>query len=381
MGAVYESDDDAGRGQVLIKSMTVATRKLPATELALRLLAADARIESGAGPDLGQISITSKREQVDQAIDLLSQIALQPDFPDTAVEASRRRALTAAADENENPLKAAYSMYLATMFRGSPLARPISGTVSGIADCRKKDLVALHRKYFAGGNMVVCFVGNLDGNKVMAQLEKAFAAAPAGKALEPVPGPPVPLAADTTVTADRDMPTAVMTFGYPAPGYTEPDYAAFKIIEYYLASPDRSPIAYWMRQRGQSTVVGVIFPPYPKRSSMAVYLGAPPSRLQAARDTVAAVMGRLKTQPLDDGEWAEQLKRVQNSTFTNQNDPLVRARAMSQFEAAGVGYDFQRHFEEALLKLNPESLRETAARWFTHSSEAAITPVRNESKL
>jgi len=114
---------------------------------------------------------------------------------------------------------------------------------------------------------------------------------------------------------------------------------------------------------------------------MAVYLGTPPSRLQAARDTVAAVMGRLRIQPLDDGEWAEQLKRVQNSTFVNQNDPLVRARAMSQFEAAGVGYDFQRRFEEALLKLNPESLRETATRWFTHSSEAAITPVRSESKL
>ena len=381
MGAVYESDDDAGRGQVLIKSMVVATQKLPATELALRLLAADAKLESGAGPDLGQISISTKREKVDEAIDLLSQVALQPDFPDTAVEASRQRALTVAADENENPLKAAYSMYLGSMFRGSPLARPISGTVSGIADTRKKDLVALHRKYFSGGNMVVCFVGNLDGKSVMAKLEKVFASAPAGKALEPVAGAPVPLAADTTLTAERDMPSSVLTYGYPAPGYTEPDYAAFKIVEYYLSSPDRSPIAYWMKQRGQSTVVGVIYPPYPKRSSMAVYLAAPPSRLQAARDTVAAVMGRLRTEPLDAGEWAEQLKRVQNTTFANQNDPLVRARAMSQFEAAGVGYDFQRRFEESLLKLNPESLRETAARWFTHSSEATITPVRNESKL
>jgi len=97
--------------------------------------------------------------------------------------------------------------------------------------------------------MVVCFVGNLDGKKVMAQLEKAFTSAPDGKALDPVPGPPIPLAADTTVTAERDMPSSVMTFGYPAPGYTEPDYAAFKIIEYYLASQDRSPIAYWMKQR------------------------------------------------------------------------------------------------------------------------------------
>ena len=173
MGTVYESDDDAGRGQVLIKAMIAGTQKLKPVELALRLLAADAKLEAGVGPDLGQIAITTKREQVDQAIDLLSQVVLEPAFPDTAVDASRQRALTLAADENENPLKAAYSMYLASMFRGSPLARPVSGTVSGIADCRKKDLVALHQKYFAGGNMVVAFVGNFDGKRVMDQLEKA----------------------------------------------------------------------------------------------------------------------------------------------------------------------------------------------------------------
>ncbi len=381
MGTLYESDDDAGRGQVLIRAMTAGTQKLVPAELALRILAADAKLEAGAGPDLGQISISTKRENVDRAIDLLAQVTLEPSFPDTAVDASRQRALTVAADENENPLKAAYSMYLASMFRGSPLARPVSGTVSGIADCRRKDLMALHQKYFRGGNMVVCFVGNFDGKKVMAQLERIFAVAPAGKALDPVPGDPVPLAADTTSSAERDMPSSVLTYGFPAPGYADPDYAAFKIIEFYLASPDRSPVAYWMKLRGQSSVVGVIYPPYPKRSSIAVYLGAPPSSLQAARDTVAAVMGRLKTQPLDDGEWAEQLKRVQNTTFANQNDPLARSRAMSQYEAAGVGYDFQRRFEQALLKLTPESLREAATRWLTHSSGAAITPVRNESKL
>src|SRR5207244_6777641 len=126
------------------KVMIAGTQKLKPVELALRLLAADAKLEAGVGPDLGQIAITTKREQVDQAIDLLSQVVLEPAFPDTAVDASRQRALTLAADENENPLKAAYSMYLASMFRGSPLARPVSGTVSGIADCRKKDLVALH---------------------------------------------------------------------------------------------------------------------------------------------------------------------------------------------------------------------------------------------
>jgi len=381
MGTIYESDDDAGRGQVLIKSILSGTETKSPAELALRLLAADAQLASGAGPDLGQITISCKREGAEAAVDLLSEIALHPSFPDTAVDASRQRALTAAADQNENPLRASYTLFLGPMYKGSPLARPIAGTVSGIADCRRKDVVELYKKYFVGGNMCVCFVGNFDGKKIMARLEKAYAKTPAGKPLEPVPGDPVPLAADTTVTGERDLMAPVMTFGFPAPGYDHADYPAFKIIESYLASADRSPIALWMPQSGLAGSVGVLYAPYPKRSSMAVYLTTRTDKLQAARDTVDAVMGRLATQPLDEGEWTEQLKRVQNGTFANQSDPLVRARAMSQFEASGVGYDFHRRFELSLLKLNAEAVRAAAQRWFTHSVDAQITGVRSDSKL
>ena len=104
------------------------------------------------------------------------------------------------------------------------------------------------------------------------------------------------------VTAERELLAPVMTYGYPAPGSLHADYTAFKIIESYLASGDRSPVALWMPRSGLASSVGVLYAPYPTRSSMAVYLAAAPARLRAARDTVAAVMGRLKTTPLDEGE-------------------------------------------------------------------------------
>ncbi|MBI4364930.1 MAG: insulinase family protein, partial [Candidatus Latescibacteria bacterium] len=382
MGTVYESIDDAGRTQVLIKALTAGTEMYRPAELALRILAAGVRLESGAGPDLGQIAISGSREQTDQAIDLLAEVVLHPSFPDTAIEGTRRRALTAAAEEQESPLKAAYSGFLAAMYRGSPLERPVAGTVSGIADCRRKDVVALHQKLFVGENMAVCFVGNFDGKKVLAHLEKAFASAPRGERPRPSSGDPIPLGADTSVTAEREIRAACLAFGYPAPGNEDlPDHAAFKIIESYLASADRSPITFWLPQSGLATAVGVIYAPYPKRSSIAVYLAATPANAPAARDSVAEVMARLKTTPLDEGEWNTQLKRVQNGTFQNQNDPLARARAMSQFEVSGVGYDYLRRFEESLLSLTPESVRVAAERWLTHSVESTITPVKGESKL
>jgi hypothetical protein len=74
------------------------------------------------------------------------------------------------------------------------------------------------------------------------------------------------------------------------------------------------------------------------------------------------------------------LKRVQDGTFASQDDPLSRARSMSQFEVAGAGYDFHRRFEQTLLGLNAERVRAVAEHWFTHSCESTITPVKSASK-
>lgn len=382
MGTFYESDDDAGRCQVLIQTITAGTQKYSPSELQLHLLAAGATLDAGVGADLGQIEIRTKREQVEKAADLLADVALTPSFPDTAVDNAIQRRIAAVGRDNESPLRAAYSAFLAAIYKGSPMARPVGGTVGAVSESHHRDVVALYKKFFVGGNMVVCFVGNLDGKKLMAQLEKRFAAAPAGPAPAPALGDPVPLAADTTVTAEwQDLLATCSTYGFPAPGYEHPDYAAFKIIESYLASGDRSPVTFWLPQNQLVANVGVIYAPYPKRSSMAVYFGATPATFETARDTVVTVMNRLKAMPLDDSEWQTQLKRVQNGQFVNQDDPVVRARSMSQFEVAGVGYDFPRRFEESLLKLNTESVRAAAERWFTHSCESVITPSKSGSKF
>jgi len=225
---------------------------------------------------------------------------------------------------------------------------------------------------------VVAVVGNVDGKRLMSDLEKAFAKVPSGPAPEPVPGEPCPLAADTVVTETRDYRLRSLVFGFPAPAFGDPDHPAFLILNSYIASADRSPIAYWLPTRRQATGVGVIYAPYPKHSTIAVYLGATQAQWQGARDSVATVLRRLATEPLDEGEWGVQLQRVQNSYFVNQRDPEWRANQMAYLEVVGRGYDYPKRFEEQLLKLTPEDVRAAAARWFTHSCEASIKPRESE---
>ena len=379
MGTLYEDDLSAGLSQVLMRAWPKGTQKLSPVELQLRILAHQIKIESGAGPDHGQMAIEMVRETTEPALSLFAEILTTPSFPDTSVEAARGAFLTQAAEDVESPIPSTYSMFLEAMYPGSPFARPPHGKVQAISECRRSDVLALYKKYFVGGNLVVAVVGNIDGKKVTSQLERLFATVPAGPAAVAQGSDPPPLPADTLVTGTRPILARSLVYGYAAPGFADPDYASFMILDSYLRSGDRSPLTYWMEQRNEAVGVGVLYPPYPKRSSIAVYLAASPTKYKAARDTVAAVLGRLRDFPLDDGEWGVHVRRAQTAFFFNQNDPLIRARNYSRWESQGVTIDYPRNFETALIKLKPEDVRDAARRWFTHSAEVTLMPVPRTS--
>lgn len=381
MGTLYENDDEAGLSQVLVQTMAAGTTKMSPIELKLRLLSIDADLQPKSGPDFGQIEITTKREGAPVAAALLGEIVLSPSFPDTSFESAKQAAVRRASEESESPIGATYSMLLRALYRGSPFERPVSGTVVALSGSRRSDLAALHKKFVVGGNAVVAFVGNFDGKRMMADLERIFGALPPGPTPAPTGTIPAPLAADTVVTREADYRMQSLAYGFPAPGYGEPDHVAFMVMTCYLASADRSPLVYWLPTQRIAAGVGVIYAPYPKRSSLSVYLGATTDRWPAARDSVEAVLKRLTTSVLDEGEWTTQIKRLQTSYFVNQNDPRSRASQMSYLEVVGRGYDYPRRFEAELLKLTPEDVRAAAARWFTHHAEATIAPRSSDSKL
>ena len=380
MGTRYEQESESGISQILMRALTAGTHRRDPATFQLELMAANASIEAGCGPDMGQVSLATTRENAMKAVDLISDVVLHPEFPDTAFEMARSYFVGRASDEMESPLSGTYAIFLRTMYRGSPFARPAFGELHSISDCRRGDMIALYKKFFVGGNITVCFVGNFDGKKVMAELEKAFAGAPKGAPPTPAAGDPVPLMADTLVSEGRPWLAQSLTYGYPAPGYDDPDYPAFMIIDSYLRSGDRSPITYWLPERRLATGVGVLYPRYPKRSSMAVYFGATSSNWKAARDTVASVFRQVATDPLGEGDWPVHLRRVQNGFFNDQTNPLVRARDLSRYETLDLGLDYPKRFETRLLALKPEDVRAAAARWFKGACEVTLVPSRDGSR-
>jgi len=374
MGTRYEDEETSGLGNLLLQTMVQGTSKSNGTDFLVRLRGNNATMDAGIGFDVGQVTISTDREHATGAAAILADVVLNPALADSTLESARIRASSEATFAAESPLPAAYGEFLATMYAGTPYVRHLQGLVPAIAQARHSDIVELHRKVTVGGNVTVVFIGNLDGKKVMAQLEKSFAAAAPGPAVSPAGPEPKPPGADTVVVKERPWLAHACVIGYPAPGYADPDYPAFAMIDSYLRSEDRSPIVYWMEERGDAISPGVVFTLFPTRGSIAVYFGATKDKFPADRDTTFAVFKRLRTDPLDKGEWVVQLRRVQDGFFSKQEEPLVRARMISRYVSQGLTVDYPRQFETKLLKLTPEDVRAAAERWFTHSCQVTLGP-------
>lgn len=374
MGVRYENEETSGLSGILLQTMIGGTTKSSASDFLVRLRGTNSMFETNVGADVGQIVIQTDREHAAGAAALLADVTLYPSLPDSTFESIRVQATSESNAAAQSPLQSAFSMFLSTMYKGTPYERTPQGTVAAIAQARRSDLVALHKRIAAGGNVTIVFIGNLDGKRLMEQLEKAFAAAAPGPPPEAAGPEPTPLASDTVLAEERPWLANAFVVGYPAPGYKDADYAAFSIIHSYLSSEDRSPIVYWMATREDAVSPGVVWPLFPTRCSMAVYFGATTEKLGAARDSAVAVLQRLRTEPLEKGEWTVQLKRVQDGFFYKQRDPVVRARMLAKFAAQGLPLDYPSRFENALLKLTPEDVRLAAERWFTYSCQVTLGP-------
>ncbi|HET9951975.1 MAG TPA: pitrilysin family protein [Candidatus Eisenbacteria bacterium] len=374
MGTRYETEENSGLGNVLLQTMVRGTSKSSDSEFLVRLRGNNATLDAGIGADVGEISIGTDHDHAAGAAEILADVVLSPALADSTFEAERVRASSDATFAAESPIPAAYGQFLSVMYAGTPYQRHLQGLVPAIAQARRSDIVDLHKKVTVGGNLTIVFIGNVDGKKLMSQLEKMFAGAAPGPPIEPAGPEPSPLAADTTIVKEKPWLAHACIIGYPAPGYADPDYPAFAMIDSYLRSEDRSPITYWMQVRDDAVSPGIAFTLFPTRGSIAVYFGATTEKLAAARDTSLAVLDRLRTVPLEKGEWTVQLKRVQNGFFFKQDDPLTRARMIARYVSQGQGLDYPTRFETALLHLTPEDVRAAAERWLTHSCQVYMGP-------
>jgi predicted Zn-dependent peptidase len=237
-GALDDPKNLPGRADFTADMMREGTARRNSAQIAAESDQMGASLGTGAGygSQITTISISGLIESEDKMLDLMSDVLMNPSFPQAELDKLKQRTLPQLEEQRSDPGFLAEEKFSEVLYRNFPAA-VISATPESVTAMKVSDLKEFHDAWFVPNNAVLGITGDITLAQAKALAEEYFGgwkghAVPAHN-LPPVP-PPQPKKAYLI-----DRPGSVQTnlvAGDFALKRTDPDYIPMVVMNRILGS-------------------------------------------------------------------------------------------------------------------------------------------------
>jgi zinc protease len=274
-----------------------------------RLDALHTEMSIGGGAGVVSVSLSSRRENLADAIALVGDLLRHPSLPAEALEEVRRQSLSAIEQQRKEP-RSVVSNALARLGNPYPrgdlrYARTFDEIVQDVASVTLEQVREHHRRFYGASSGEFAAVGDIDVAALKKALQAALADWKSGEPFTRVPDPLVVVPPERLMLSTPDKQNATMRVELPLPlSDKDADYAALTMANYLLGSGGSSRL--WKRIR---EVEGLS---YDVRSSIGW------SNFEANSQWTASAIFAPQNQPKVEAAFREELARALKDGFTAQ---------------------------------------------------------------
>ena len=174
-GSINETDANNGVAHFLEHLFFKGTKAHPTGEMDRILESKGAVINAATSKDFTHYYITIPSEYFDTAMDLHSDMLLNPQIPRKELEQERKVVLEEISKDENNPSRKVYDNLNDMMYTYHPYKRKVIGSENIIGTIRREEILDYFNKFYAPSNMVTIVVGDVDTAKAIEKISKCFA--------------------------------------------------------------------------------------------------------------------------------------------------------------------------------------------------------------
>ncbi|PYQ58501.1 MAG: peptidase M16 [Acidobacteria bacterium] len=173
-GSAVESQEHGGASHFLehLVFKGTATRSTSDIAQVIDILGGD--VDAFTGKEYTSFYAHVLDEQVDTALDLLTDIVVSPRFSDTDLESERSVILEEIKMVEDTPDDLVHEIFVTSFWPDHPLGRPILGTEETVNRLRREQILAHYAETFHPANIIFAASGNVRPEQVIPYLEKRF---------------------------------------------------------------------------------------------------------------------------------------------------------------------------------------------------------------
>jgi zinc protease len=380
-GAIRDPDTLAGLSALVAQMLDAGTKTRSATQIAEQIEFIGGEMAFSGAQDFTTGTLRVLRKDMELGFTLLTDILMNPVFPEREVERVRNQALGELQGEREQPGIIAEKAFDAIVFQGHPYRRPANGSEKTVSRILRKDLMEYHRAYYRPNNTIIAIVGDIRDREAIDLVKKYFGAWPQKSPPMEKFSPPASLVHPILKLIDKDLTQANIILGHVGIDRRNPDFYPVSVMNYILGGGgfssrlvnrirDELGLAYDVDSAFQANVMPG---PFTVRLQ---------TRNAAAKQAIAGVIAeikRLRTEGVTDQELAD-AKAYLVGSFPLRLDTTVKLAALlTLIELHGLGLSYFEDYPKAIMAVTKEDVLRVAQRYL-HPEAYALVVVAKQAE-
>ncbi len=173
-GAAYDGKMP-GLGSVVCELLTKGTMKRSATQIAEEIDFIGGTLSHSVSWDASQVFVSTLKNHLGKAVDILQDIVLNPTFPPKEIERVRAQRIASIQQMKADPGYLAEEEFASVVFGGHPYGNMTSGTEKSIGEMKRGDLKKFHERFYLPDNSLIVFAGDITPKEAEKFVSKYFA--------------------------------------------------------------------------------------------------------------------------------------------------------------------------------------------------------------
>jgi predicted Zn-dependent peptidase len=277
------------------------THHRSAQQIAREMDSIGGNLDAYTGKETICFDVKSLAEHVPIALDVLTDMVLNPTFAEADIERERKVILEEIKIDEDSPEVLVHELFTQAFWKDHPLGKPILGTSKTVARLDQQSLLAYHGDRFHGGNIIFSAAGNLEHDRFVEAVAQKFSALDGGETLNEQPAPQA--SARIILRNKKALEQVQICLGVPAPPLTDDSRYIALILNTVLGGGMSSRLFQTIREeRGMAYSIYSDLSPYRDTGALCVFAGTSVGKGLEAVELILEEFRKMKRDLLSEEE-------------------------------------------------------------------------------
>jgi len=343
-GVRLEEPQPWGISGFVSEMITRGTTRRTAAQIASTVESWAGTLSGFSGKNSFGISAEFLSKDLYPGLELLSDVLLNPAFPEPEIEKVRKDILADIKAKKDRPTTQLFDLFNKTLFQNHPYGHPRTGTEKSIMSIKRSDLIKWYRSHGVPSNFVLAVVGDVNKDQLVPHIKTLF-----GKFVASIYTPSEirtepPLTEIREAYLERQGAQTHLVIGYLGASLESKNNAPMALLETALSGQGGRLFFELRDKRSLAYLVTAFRRPGLETGTFGVYMACDPSKLEAAKTGIFTELEKVRKKGLSEKELEAAKRYLLGNLKIGLQTNDSQAMRMALDELYGMGYDYLKQY-------------------------------------